>query len=468
MKLGLLIPPSSGKRKIIRAIDCSHESKADYLWQPNDFMILSSLLEPEDELVFIDGTADAMTQEAFLSEVNKVSSLDILVFALSSVCWELDLDYFLQVKKRFPETSSFVIGDIFLEKTYREYILKECCGIIFQPYEVDLKEMANAHTMPQEETLGGICRMIHDIPFPSGKKNSTIEEEVIRFPRHEIFQKEGYSFPFAKRFAYATVTTLWGCPFSCSYCTDSQIPPVTRGYKSVCAELDYLANLGIHELFFADKTFGFPKENIFPLLEYMGKNHHFSWSCYFHPQFYTPELFDAMHKAGCHTIIIGIDSANLGSLKQYKRNVQNEKVDDLIQKANELNWNICADFILGLEHETEEDVIATMNYGVHLPIDFASFNIAAPLPGSDIREKAQREGKLSFGKEGYDTFGHEVVLENEHISVERLLKLRKKAILSFYLRFSYLLRRIKRTTSLQHFIIQFRQMKAMFLKSKIL
>jgi coproporphyrinogen III oxidase-like Fe-S oxidoreductase len=33
----------------------------------------------------------------------------------------------------------------------------------------------------------------------------------------------------------------------------------------------------------------------------------------------------------------------------------------------------CADFIIGLEHETEEDIVNTLEGALRLPIDFASF-----------------------------------------------------------------------------------------------
>ena len=179
---------------------------------------------------------------------------------------------------------------------------------------------------------------------------------------------------------------------------------------------------------------------------------------------YKQDLLKLMKDAGCHTIIIGIDSQNLDSLKQYKRNVQTKKLEDLIYHANDLKINVCADFILGLEHETEQDIINTVEYSLKLPLDFASFNIAAPLPGSDIRKKAFGDGTMKFGEEGFDTLGFGGVLGNKNIKKDKLIELRDMAVKKFYFRWSYFLRRILRTKSFEHFIIQLKEMIFLFRK----
>jgi radical SAM superfamily enzyme YgiQ (UPF0313 family) len=310
--------------------------------------------------------------------------------------------------------------------------------------------------------LPGVCTELDSEVFSERKKITFMKTSP---PRHAIFLKSGYGFPFAKHFKFAQVTTMWGCPFSCSYCPDSKISPTVRYYGDVLKELKHLSELGIKELFFADKVFGFPENNVVPLLEEMSKKFNFSWSCYFHPQLYNSELLELMHSAGCHTIIIGIDSYNLFSLKEYKREVKREEIDAIITHANQLGMNICADFILGLESETEADIFNTIQYALKLPIDFASFNIAAPFPGSIIRETAMKRGYNVKDVEGFDSLGHDGNLGNKYINGERLKELRREAVRRFYFRPSYLFRRLKKTSSLEHFHIQFKNMLLLVEKS---
>lgn len=463
MNILFVIPPSVGRKKIIRQIDCSHEAKANYLWHPNDFLIISSHAKNEDRTFLIDGTCDELPEWRFMERLMTLrSEVDLVFFALSSVCWRSDYYYFNKTRELFPKAKFYVIGDIFIEKHYQDLILDHCHGIIYNPYVVDLEKMAAPDENP---VLEGVCNYKDRGLLDGIRKKMTFVKTGT--PRHELFRKKGYRFPFSTHYEFATVTTMYGCPFSCSYCTDSKIPPVSRYYQDVLNELDYLSRLGIKELFFADKVFGFLPENVEPLLATMAKEYEFTWSCYFHPQIYTEKLLNMMREAGCHTIIIGVDSANLPSLTKYRRNVKRAKLEALIKHANDIKINICADLILGLPHETENDIINTVEYALSLPLDYASFNIAAPLPGSDIREKARQDGKLDFGREGYDTFGHEGILDSENIVSHRLKAIRDNAVRRFYLRPAYLLRRIRRTQSLDHFMIQLAEMMSLLRKTFI-
>lgn len=237
-----------------------------------------------------------------------------------------------------------------------------------------------------------------------------------------------------------------------------------RAYQEVLPELDQIARLEIRELFFADKVFGFSRENVYPLLDAMRSRWQFSWSCYFHPQLYDADLLEKMKAAGCHTMIIGVDSYDTASLKRYGRTVDKNRIEQLLAHADRLKISVCADFILGLEHETEGDVLRTIRYALDQRIDFAAFNIAAPLPGSGIRKKMIEAGLLHFGEEGFDTCGRQGVLGSAHVSAQRLRELRRFALRKFYLRPSYWLRRLSRTSSAEHLKIQVLEMLSMLKK----
>ncbi|MDA8105488.1 MAG: radical SAM protein [Nitrospiraceae bacterium] len=460
MDVLFVIPPSPEHKLIIRMIDCSYETKANYLWQPNDFIIMTSLLNESDNAFFVDGTADQLDPVAFREQLRK-SRCDILVFALSSVCWESDYRFFQDAGKMFHDVPIFVLGDIFLEDSYRQQILMECDGIIYNPFQLDFASMLLMPGNRKGASLPGICTRPGQRFFESGTQPIRITAGT---PRHELFMKRRYRFPFARHFRFTTVTTMWGCPFSCTYCTDSNFPPLVRSHGDVIRELAYIRDLGIKELFIADKAFGFFSSEAVPILEEMTKSFRFAWSCYFHPQVYNARILEMMHAAGCHTIIVGIDSANVPALRRYKRVVDPIKIDAIIAHANRLGMSICADFILGLEHETARDVKRTIDYALKLPIDYASFNVAAPLPGSDIRKKAIHSGKMSFGVEGFDTSGRGGIIGSDSISVDVIKRLRREAFIKFYLRPSYLLRRLRKVASTEHLAVQLIEMLSMLKK----
>src|SRR6185369_10854621 len=140
MHIAFINPPSPQNRNIIRLIDCSHEAKADYLWQPSDFMLISALLGPADRMSLIDGTADKLRETEFFQHLSGICP-DLVIFAVSGVCWESDHRYFQKTRDCFQDKPFYVIGDIFQEEEYLQAIMRECDGVVTNPFLLDLESM---------------------------------------------------------------------------------------------------------------------------------------------------------------------------------------------------------------------------------------------------------------------------------------------------------------------------------------
>ena len=167
-----------------------------------------------------------------------------------------------------------------------------------------------------------------------------------------------------------------------------------------------------------------------------------------------------MNDAGCHTVILGVDSASEKNLKTFRRNSTLTKLELAIATANDLKMNICADFILGLENETRSDVEKTISYALKLPIDYASFNVIVPTPGTSVSEKLKQQGASIFDLVNFDSLGKAGNIGNKHLSGDEIIALRNRAVKKFYLRPRHLARRLMKTTSFEHFQIQFEEMAA--------
>lgn len=456
MRVLLLIPPSPEHRHIARFSFQSYESKGNYHLQPKEFMAVTGCLAEKDEASFIDGTCDRLSEAEFLGQIDDLDG-DVIIFSMSNTVWKSDYHYFKEVKFRHPDTPLFVQGDIFLDKEAREFILEECDGVVFYPYMLELENMARVRQNGAADLPG-----VYTSPGQSyfGKNSNRLHDIVSGYPRHEMFLKAGYRFPFAKHKKFATIVTTYGCPFVCSYCGSSNLPPGIRPNDSILAELRHLETLGIKELWIYDSTFGFYKKESVPLLEEMAQKHAFSWSTFTSHQICTPDFLELMKAAGCHTIILGIDSASEKNLKSFRRNSTKSKLEKAIVKANDLNMNICADFILGLENETRGDLENTIAYAMKLPIDYASFNVIVPTPGTSVSEKLKQEGASIFDLVNFDSLGREGNIGNKYMSGDEIIALRNKAVRKFYLRPKHLMRRLSKTTSIEHFQIQMEEMFA--------
>ncbi|MBI07444.1 MAG: hypothetical protein CMM54_10735 [Rhodospirillaceae bacterium] len=452
----LIIPPSPDNRHIARFSFQSYESKGNYHLQPKELMAITGCLAEKDEVTFIDGTCDKQSEAEFLSKIDRLDG-DIVFFSMSNTVWKSDYRYLHEVKSRLADIPIYVQGDIFLDKDAREFILSECDGVVFYPYMLEVAEMAGAR-----QNGGGPYPGVYTASDQTffGHHSNRLHHISSGIPRHDIFLKSGYRFPFAKHKKFATVVTTYGCPFVCSYCGSANLPPGIRPTGSILEELRHIEALGVKELWFYDSTFGFYKKETVPLLEEMARRHNFSWSTFTNHQICTPDFLKLMNDAGCHTVILGVDSASEKNLKTFRRNSTLTKLELAIATANDLKMNICADFILGLENETRSDVEKTISYALKLPIDYASFNVIVPTPGTSVSEKLKQQGASIFDLVNFDSLGKAGNIGNKHLSGDEIIALRNRAVKKFYLRPRHLARRLMKTTSFEHFQIQFEEMAA--------
>jgi hypothetical protein len=84
-------------------------------------------------------------------------------------------------------------------------------------------------------------------------------------------------------------------------------------------------------------------------------------------------------------------------------------------------------------------------------LDVASFNFAVPRYGTDLREEAQQKWLIDASIETMDQSWNTIVMGSAHMTRKEVEKLRKLAIREFYLRPSYIWKRLKKMTSRTEF-----------------
>lgn len=429
----------------MRNFDCATESKGNYLYQPYDFLLMSARIPAHWHFHLIDAIADQKGDQDVLSTLKAINP-QIMVLAMADTNWSQDVAFLIRLQKDWPHVPIYICGDAFWEAHSCREVERFCAGIIDNPLLVNFEELL-AH--PTRLSMG-----IKHPPY-SAKINKSPQQVSLGLPRHKDFLNKNYRWPFSRYFAYTTVFTSWGCPYSCSYCIMSNFPNIWRSADEILIEMRDIKKLGVREIYIGDRSFGLPKKNIETLLRAMiNENFNFSWSTYFRVDQYEPELLALMAQSGCHTLIVGFETFNEKNLANFNRQAKPEKAQQLVEHANRLKINICGDFIIGLPGDTKDDVQKTISWACRMKIQYASFNVAAPLAGTVIRHEAIQRGVLDKGGHHYDSLGLGPVLSNTHLTAKEIKTLRTSAILKFYLRPLFLIRHFLNVKNFQHFCIQ--------------
>ena len=168
-------------------------------------------------------------------------------------------------------------------------------------------------------------------------------------------------------------------------------------------------------------------------------------------------LIQRMKAAGCHTVILGVESASEEILDNHRKGYGTDRIRETFALCEEEDLRTAATFILGLPEETPETIRNTIDFACSLPADYASFNVAVPRAGTRLRKSAVEAGLLDRDVVVMDQSGFEPTLDTRGLTARELTRWRRRAVTRFYLRPSYLWRRLRHLRSRAELTRQLRE-----------
>ncbi len=438
LRVLLLNPP--GERLYVRDYYCSKVAKSGYVVHPVDLLVLSGRIAERHEVRLIDAVAEQLDHSACRARVGAFSP-DVIIAVSGAV--SRDEDRLFLSSLRGQGRRILVSGDVVLDdpvQWLRENDFADAAVIDFTGEDIlsYLEERDDLH--PSVVTRQGGA--------PAGQRPVN-REFTLPVPRHELFLSRRYRFPFSRHRLFATVLTDYGCPFSCSFCVMSTIGYQYRPVENVLAELRHLRGLGVRELYFSDQTFGAIRQRALDLCGRMrDEEFGFGWTCFSRADILSDARFlDALRAAGCHTAMLGVESASPSVLATYGKGCTHDQIRRALSLCRERGIRTVATFILGLPEETEDTARATIELAKTLDCDYASFNVAVPRMGTPLRREAIRTCLIAPEVTTMDQSGSNIVMPSKFLAIERLASLRVRAIREYYLRPRYLWRRLKSVTT---------------------
>ena len=436
MRVLLLNPP--GANVYIRDYFCSKTTKSNYLFEPIDLVMLSGTIAVAHEVGVLDCMAERLSIEQARARIDAFAP-EVLVSLVGSVSWNEDRPFLADQAARGRRV--LAIGDVLHEKA--DVRLAE------EPWlEAVLGNFVNADVLAY---LAGRYERIWDMTYRRDGRIVRATHGKLRTdyrvprPLHELFPQRGYRFSFARNERFATVLTDWGCPFPCEFCVMSTLGFATRAVAEVMEEIDHLRVRGVRELFVMDQTFGARKERARELCAAFEARGDLSWTTYTRADIADDELFAAMRRAGCHTVMMGVESADEALLKRYRKVYDVSAIRAGFARAKKHGLRTVGTFVIGLPEETEQSLRATLELALDLELDFMSVNMAVPRFGTRFRRRAIELGLVDERDLVMDQGGAEAKLPTHTLDRAQMRALKKRMVRNFYLRPSWLWRRLRNT-----------------------
>jgi len=261
-----------------------------------------------------------------------------------------------------------------------------------------------------------------------------------------------------------SMITSRGCPYKCIYCSK----PVTgsklraESPEKVIEEIKHLVKTyGIKEIVFYDDVFTLDKKRLFRLCDLLIEgNLQIKWHCETRVNLVDWEILLKMKEAGCYMIAYGIESGSEKTLETLQKGVSLAQIKNSIALTHKAGIKTLGYFMLGIPGESIEDIEKTLSFSKTLDVDYAQFSVATAYPCTPLYKMTQKAiiNPHDWSKSVY-ALGGKPTISLSDVPVETLYKYVKKAYYTFYMRPSYLIKRLKELTNYHYFIYYIRGLK---------
>ena len=308
------------------------------------------------------------------------------------------------------------------------------------------------------ENIKGIIFKKNGIVVRNAPRETIENLDELPFPARDLFPLEKY-IPLPnqyKKLPLTNMVVIRGCPYSCTFCDQAGTRARRRSPEKVVEEIKHCAErYGIKEISFWDDTMSYHKKWMREFLDRLIKaDLNLCWSCYAAVNTVDKDLLILMRKAGCWNIFYGYETAVDDLAKNILSNRKNrnfEKMKQVAQWTKEAGIEVRGSFLIGLPGETPELAKQTVKNAIELDPDYAQFTIVCPYPGTKLQKEIKQGKWGKFIDEDFEKYNMWEVtwLPEGYKSVEELKNMKRYAFRKFYLRPSYIIKRILKIRSFE-------------------
>lgn len=224
----------------------------------------------------------------------------------------------------------------------------------------------------------------------------------------------------------AGLSTGRGCPFSCIFCVGPKMvgrKPRVRSPQKVVDELEEVMKMGFESIAFSDDHFAMNRKHAFAVCdEIIARGLKPVLNIFVRADSVDEEILAKMYEAGCRKVLFGVESGVQKIVDTAKKKQDLQMVKEKIALTKSMGIDVQASFILGLPGESPATIERTFEYAKSLKT-FFGMHILAPLPGSEISERAEDFGLTIHHRnwERYDA--NRAVASTKTLSAEELNKI---------------------------------------------
>ncbi|MBU7013742.1 MAG: B12-binding domain-containing radical SAM protein [Theionarchaea archaeon] len=207
------------------------------------------------------------------------------------------------------------------------------------------------------DSVRGICYRDNGHVVTTPERERIADLDSVPFPAY-------HHIDFGEYRREANLITARGCPFRCTFCVKSiwKSRKTFRSIENVIEELLQIEG-SIDRINLSDDTFVLERERVQEFCEHLKKEGiDKDWSCTGRVGMLPDSLMESMHRAGCDTMFLGIESGSSSILKKIKKDFTPEEARRDIARARQHFDRIYTSYMWGFPEESLDDFYDTMMF----------------------------------------------------------------------------------------------------------
>lgn len=353
--------------------------------------------------------------------------------------------------KELREDIRIIAGGVHVTSDYRNVMLSSKIDIcVIGEGDYKLLEIIESDNLKKVKNI--VYRERDKIVETEREKNEK-NIDSIPFPALEIININSYKIPYTmcKANPVFPLETSRGCIFGCVYCNKSIFGQAFRvkSVDRVISDLKKIQAWGFREVHIMDDGFSTDINRAKMICRrIVQENINLYINCFngIRADRIDLELLHLMKAAGIYSISFGVESGSQRIVDRINKRLSLEKVKEAFKMCRKVGIQTMAMFMLGLPDETTEDIRKTIRFAKELDADIAKFDIMIPLPSTPIFNEWKEQGYItSTDWNDYSFHSKKRVYNHPNLSWDEITQNLNLAYRSYYLRPSYLFKRLKKS-----------------------
>jgi anaerobic magnesium-protoporphyrin IX monomethyl ester cyclase len=445
----LINPPPVGGVAFTRQGRCQEREEVLGTTKPPYTLLVCAALLRERGLPFrfIDQTAEGLSTDGVANKLVAERFVpDLIVFPSTTPTLHADVAEMARLKTRYGATLvCFGPHASTVPRASMERAPAVDAMIVGEPEDA----LIALASLPSRDTAS-----LGTIPSVTYRENGTIVAHrshgtytgfaSMPFPAWDLVPLDHYTLPIEGK-PYILVETSRGCPYACDFC----VAPIHQGHKfrerDAVALVDEIARakreLGVTHFYLWGDTVTLNAKSFGRFCdELIARDLGIHWFGNARADnLVNPDFVKRLRQSGCWMLAMGIESASEETRRDMIKRLEQQKIEAAFRNLRETGIKSFAFFIFGYPGETPATMERTIDYAIALDPDFANFYPAVPYPGTELYEKAVRDGLLAdedWSRMEYSYY----LLEGNGLNEQVVMRAINRAKRRFFLRPGYVLR----------------------------